>query len=279
MEFPKVRLLTYGDPGSGKTHLAGTFTENEETAPVMVLNSRGQPVTFNLFPRTFPFIYDIGQMTDYNLPYSWIKNGQPWDVLEANLNQPFFQAVREYFMDSGMPYYSSTEEERKFRTVVLDSLTQTQRISLGEVTGNRGMLPGDRPKNASFTDWGSTLAQMTNLADLFFQLPLHVVVTSLRRHQYVESQGLTMYYPFFWGQSSYEVPGYAEIVGMLVNIDSLPTQKAMAARSTIEEGETAFNVLLTQGGRSFQAKWQGVRNPPAVVVNPTATKLLEIMNR
>jgi len=41
--------------------------------------------------------------------------------------------------------------------------------------------------------------------------------------------------------------------------------------------ETAWNVLLTKGGRNFMAKWQGIRTNPSVVVNPTISKVIEVM--
>ncbi|NIN65291.1 MAG: hypothetical protein GTO63_11455, partial [Anaerolineae bacterium] len=115
----------------------------------------------------------------------------------------------------------------------------------------------------TYSHWGKTLGQLTLLADKYFELPIHVVVTALRRHQFVEAEGVTMFYPFFWGQSSNELPAYAEILGMLVNADSLPVQQAMGLRKAAQAAgaEPPFNVLITRGGRLHRAKWQGVRNP------------------
>lgn len=286
-----IKLLVYGDPGSGKTWLCGTFTQCEETAPVLVLNSRGQPVTFNQFAAAFPCIYNVRTMKDYNFPYAWIKNGQPWNAIlkgmeqEGGPMQPFCRKVWDWMArtEDLSPEVLSEPDcpVPEFRTIVLDSLTQTQRVSLREITGDVGKLPGDIPTGASYRDWGKTLAQLTLLADKYFELPIHVVVTALRRHQFVDAEGTTMFYPQFWGQSSTELPAFAEILGMLVNADSLPVQQAMGLKKAAEQAgaEVPYNVLITRGGRLHRAKWQGVRNPPEMVPNPTAAKLLAIMKK
>jgi hypothetical protein len=288
---PLIKLLVYGDPGAGKTWLCGTFTQCPETAHVLVLNSRGQSITLRQFPDNPPCIYDVRTLKDYNFPYMWIRSGQPWDAIlkgmdqEGGAMQPFCRTVYGWVARTGdlsnEVLADPTCPVPEFRTIVLDSLTQTQRLSLREITGDMGKLPGDIPADTSYRDWGKTLGQLTLLADKYFELPIHVVVTALRRHQFADAEGTVMYYPQFWGQSSTELPAFAEILGMLVNADSLPVQKAMGLRKAAEQAgaEVPYNVLITRGGRLHRAKWQGVRNPPEMVPNPTAAKLLQVMNR
>jgi len=87
-----------------------------------------------------------------------------------------------------------------------------------------------------------------------------------------------MFYPFVWGQSSLELPSLAEIVGRMVPIEGLNAAQAMSLKRNLpKEMETAWNVLLTKGGRNFMAKWQGIRTNPSVVVNPTISKVIEVM--
>ncbi len=289
MSGPYLKALIYGDSGSGKTWWVGTFTQCEDTSPVLVLNSRGQPITFQLFDNP-PFVFNIGRMEDYNLPYKWLLNGQPWSVIQRLVqddapNRFAFElwrwaAERYDLSDEVMADPDGVEDMiPKFKTLAIDSLTQTQRISLRQIAGDLDKLPGDIPSQTTYGTWGKTLGQLTLLADLYFKLDMHVVITALRRHQFLENQGRNMYYPFFWGQSANELPSYAEMLGMLVPVSSLPVhQDRVVDELAKQSGEIPFNVLLLRGSRTHNAKWQGVRNPPEMLVNPTASKVIRILN-
>lgn len=293
---PTLKLLVYGDSGSGKTHLIGTFQECPETSPVLVLNARGQPVTLRHFDPP-PLVLDLESMKDFNVPYQWIKAGQPWEPVEKAATTdkvaswggvdptPFLKAIWNYF-DSvcGNPGTEELMETGrsgtfKFKTAAVDSITQVQRIALDAIVGNVDALPGDDLKPTQIQHWGAALGQLTKLADLYYQLPINVILTALTRRDTIQAMGLTLFCPFIWGQSSLEVPSHAEIVGRLINIESMRQKQATAVRSEHpQEFANAFNVLLTRGGRTYMAKWQGVLNPPDLVISPTAQKLIGIVN-
>jgi len=293
---PLIKAMIYGDSGSGKTYFIGTATQCEETSPVLVLNARGQPVTFRLFDDP-PLVVDIEEMGDFNAPYDWVLGGQPWERILRWLGGPvnsvsrkFAQDVVEYsYQRAGLDEQEGEGESDflirlrkappiKFKTIAVDSITWTQRISLNQIVGNVRVSPGDMPQATQIQHWGRTLAQLTNLADLYYHLPIHVILTALTRHNEIPAMGLTMFYPFVWGQSSLELPSLAEIVGRMVPIEGLNAAQAMALKRNLpKEMETAWNVLLTKGGRNFMAKWQGIRTNPSVVVNPTISKVIEVM--
>jgi hypothetical protein len=264
----KIKMLVYGDSGTGKTHLIGTFMEAEESSPVLVLDAGGQPVSFRAFDPP-PLVLQLEDTKDLNLPYKWIKAGQPWKpVVDQKEALPFFKAVYGYFGG----------EENKFKTIAIDSITHVQRLSLDHLTESTQTLPGDYGGRPQIQHWGSVLSQLTRIANLFYQLPVHVVITALTKKDNVESLGLMLFGPFIWGQGSNEVPSHAEIVARLVGLETLKAQQAQAVKAQFpQEFAKAYNVLLTRGGRTFLAKWQGVVNPPDVIVAPTATKILAVL--
>jgi len=230
--IPLIRLLVYGDSGSGKTTLIGSAMDCEETSPLLVLNAGGQPVSLrNYKPR--PLVLTIEKMKDFNYVYKWMKAGQPNALDPAKHKRPEMTVIAKYLKHV---------EADRFKSVAIDSATYVQRLAMRGVIGwtsktpeaagtTADLLPGDIPPPTTQPQWGRVLAQMTNLADLFYKnLPIHVIISALTRRDTIESMGLTLFAPYLWGQSSMEVPSHAEIVGRLMCTASIASkdQRAVA---------------------------------------------------
>lgn len=269
---PLIRLLVYGDSGSGKTTLIGSAMECEETSPLLVLNAGGQPISLrNYKPR--PLVLTIETMKDFNYIYKWLKDGQPNPLDPSKHKRPEMTVITKYLKHVNA---------EAFKSVAVDSITYIQRIALNELIGGAVTAPGDIPPQSQIQHWGRVLAQMTNLADLFYKkLPIHVIISALTRRDTIESMGLTLFAPFLWGQSSMEVPSHAEIVGRLMCTASISTkdQKAVAQAAQGVGKPTPYNILYLKGGRDYIAKWQGVDNPPAMMPSPTMGKLIQVLKR
>lgn len=293
-----LRALIYGDSGSGKTRLTGTAMQCVETSPMLTLNARGQPISYRFLRDKWymPLVLSVETMRDFNDTYAWIMDNQPlptvlkefvdkpngdaWDAKVAGLPEPFNYIYR--YLGNWVASGHSTE--LRFRCFTVDSITQVQRISSDVVMDydDAAYSPsGFEPKKRGYTEYQQMLDMMMKFSDHHYKLPIHVIMTALCRHSEMPTLGYTRYYPFLWGQSALEVPSYAELVGRLINIDSMSTQQINVAAgqfTPIFKGEQPFNVLFTRGGRDFVAKWQGPDNPPDILVNPTVRKILDVIN-
>lgn len=258
-----LKALFYGDSGAGKSVLCASAMACEETRPALVLEASGQPVSYRMYD--LPLIVSIETMKDLNAPYHWLASGQPWEMVERNQNHPFFAAIQDYFGG----------EEGKFKTVILDSASQLQRLSILRVSEMENLLPGEDPKTLDIRGWGGVLSQMTNVADAFYGLDMHVIMTALASHDPIPQLNIVKNHPLLQGQTARELPSKAELVGFLLPIKSLTVQQrnALKERGFDLEG---YNVLFTEPGTDFQAKWQGVVNNPGIVVSPTIQKLVAI---
>jgi len=266
MNGPLLKALIYGDPGAGKTYLIGTAMECPETRPVLVLDAKGQPITLRLFS-PMPCVLPV-DLQVLSRVYEWLAAGQPLDKAPT--------PVLAKYLELYYAKYETESVERRFRTVAIDSLTYVQRLAQKAVLTGGGSIV-DPPTSMSYGEWGKILAIMTNIADAFYSLQMNVVMTALARRDELPTYGITMITPFMWGQSSVEVPSYAELVGYLVPVESPVVREVLGAKVEALKGTDTFNLLLTRGGRSHVAKWQGVRNPPHVIAAPTMAKLVTVL--
>jgi hypothetical protein len=220
---PYLRILLYGKPGSTKTRTACSAALDERTGPALLLNAAGNPISIRDYDPP-PDIIDLEALKDVNAPYDWILKGQPE-------SHPFCQAF-----DLNPPY----------KTLIVDQLTDIQRMSFAQVTGNKSMGPGDHPQRVQRQHFGSVLGQMVNFAKLYYSLPVHVIMTCLEKTTVNEATGAVTYSPLLWGQSDTEVPGYAYIVARLVHRSILPS-KALRIIEDADANTTSVAFFVPSG--------------------------------
>lgn len=266
-----IKLLVYGESGTGKTTLVGSFQEDERSSPLLVLNCGGQPISLR-FVDPPPLVLEIESTSDLNPPYNWFLDGQPWDMIEhwRKLGKgdavEFANAVYNYF--DGQP--------GQFKTVAIDGISELQQVCVREIS-KQPERPGGRPKLVELGHWGTVRQQTNQIVSLFYDLPdMHVIMTALTDHKYIEAFGRTEFSPLLNTKSAMECPAKAQIVGRLMNVTALNVRDQRDSKSVAPD---AFCVLRTVGDADFAAKWQGVRSPPKSIFDPTATKILDIVER
>jgi len=269
-----LKALIYGDSGTGKTTLVGSAMEHPATRPVLVLNSRGQPISLRRYDPP-PLVVGIEKFADFNVPYEWFANGQSrgWKQ-PSQAHKDFTEVVAAYLDRWGFDH---------FNTVVVDSITHAQGRCIQAATGQTDLKPGNKPKRTEIQHWGDVLSMMVNLTDKYYGLDVNVLMTALQTRREFEDLGYTWYSPMLQGRSDMAVPANAELVGRLVIAEQLSRRQREdlglpePKRNRAQAGPGHFNVLLTRGGRDFMAKWQGVIDAPHSVPSPTIGKLMEVL--
>ena len=121
--------------------------------------------------------------------------------------------------------YLAPRGDNRFATFATDSITQVQRIANDIVVENVSKyIPNTIPNRRTYPHYQMLLDMLMKFADNHYDLPCHVLMTALERHNEMPGGTGTSYYPFLWGQAADEVPSYAELVGRLVNVRTLTTQ-------------------------------------------------------
>lgn len=245
---PYLRMLLYGKPGSTKTRTAATAALDERTAPVLLLNAAGNPIAIRDY-KPAPDVINIEDLKDVNAPYDWIRKGQP----ETH------------------PFCKEFDLEPPYRTLIVDQLTDVQRLSFAHVTGNKNLAPGDHPARVQRQHFGAVLGQMVNFAKLYYSLPVHVIMTCLEKTTVNEATGAVSYSPLLWGQSDTEVPGYAYIVARLMHRSVLPN-KALKIIEDVD-ANTVSVAFFTPGGTFYAKDQYGALGD--WMAAPTLTKMVD----
>lgn len=244
-----LKILLYGQAGSTKTRTSGTACFDARTAPVLWLDNGGNPVSIRRY-ETLPDFIGITKLADYNPIYEWLIAGQPKDhilVKEFNLHPPY-------------------------KTLVIDGVTGTQRLSFGVVLGATNQGPSDIPPGMEFKHHGQVLRQMTVFGESFFyKLNMHVIMTALESEKQDDRVGGFRYGPLLWGQSAGELPGQATAVARMMHVERVDAKTKIAIRDVPEKVDS---VAIFRPGPNYVAKDQ-YGGLPDIMYNPTVTKMLD----
>ncbi len=246
-----LKVLLYGQPGSTKTRTAATAALDSRMAPVLMLEQGGNPLSIRDYPQ-LPDIIHVEHLEEYNPFYEWLAAGQPAD------------------------HYVAKRFELKppYRTLIIDSITEVQRFSFRLVTGNSKTGPGTIPQSTEIQHFNKVLGQMVTFANLFFSLPMHVILTSLEREDRDEATGTIMYKPLLWGQSGSEVAGYAYLVARLVHRAKLQGKELRMVEDAITD-DTVSVALFRPSGKYVAKDQYGCMG--AYMADPTMTKMLDLL--
>lgn len=242
-----LRYLLYGYPGSYKTRTLGTAASDPRTAPCLWLDAGGNPVSIRDYEQK-PDIIRVQDLVDYNAPYDWIARGQP----------------------NADPLVKMFDLHPPYRSIVIDQLTQTQRMYFDKVMVTGGTGPGDIVRKREWDHYNKVLYSMIHFAGLYYSLPIHVFMTAQEREGDPDS-GRPIG-PALEGQSAVEVGSYAEAIGRLIAWERV--EPALQRTLEKEYGTGAVDVLLVfrQGSR-YTAKNQYGGSP--FLVNPTIATMLD----
>ncbi|MCA1800024.1 MAG: ATP-binding protein [Actinobacteria bacterium] len=171
-----VNILIYGEPGTGKTVLSGSASDVEAMAPVLLLDIEGGTMSL---ADTYPNV-DVIRIIH-------------WGDLQKVYN-------KLYSGDHG------------YKTVIMDSLTEAQKLSMDDIM-KRAVKddPDLDPDVPTMRAWGKNIQQMRKFTRALRDLPCNVIFTALVDSD-KDNRGKTVSRPSFQGKLKGEVPGFMDIV-------------------------------------------------------------------
>jgi hypothetical protein len=170
-------MLIYGISGAGKTTLAGSSDSVSEMRPVLFIDVEGGTLSLrNMFPNVEKV--RIGSWQAFDSLYEELKTGK-----------------------------------HEFKTIVVDSLTEVQKLSMEFTMDTRkGNDPMAIPE---IKEWGINTEHVRKFVRKFRDLPMNVIMTALVRVDVDKRTTMTTKKPSLTGKAADEVSAFFDIVAHL----------------------------------------------------------------
>ena len=237
-----MNIIIYGAQGVGKTVLGGSAQDHPDLAPVLFVNIEGG--LKSIAARGDIDAEDVGSTAELEELFWKLANKDP--------------------------------EYAKYRTVVIDSVTELQTLNLEEIVAKA--VASKTGKNANRTtadevwmdDYGKSTVQLKRLLRWFKDLPINVIITALPKKVYPkgkkdEDKEPSEILPSLTSKLGDSLMGYVDYVWYMFSEE--------------RENDEVIRYILTRDKGVYRAKTRGMNFSEAmgpVVTNPNMKDLYDL---
>jgi hypothetical protein len=200
-----INMAVYGDPGVGKTRLAGSAFDVPEMSPVLVVDVEGGQLTLrDCYP-------DVS-----------VVRVKAWDDF-SNIYRDLFTQLNKGTC--------------KYKTVVIDNLSEMQKFNMQDIMNDLLAANPDRdPYVPSVREWGKNGEMIRRTIRGFRDLPCHTIFTLHRAVEMNDNGDIVRVYPSLSGKLANEISGFMdEVFFMYVKMVSKEQKRLLLTTATGKE--------------------------------------------
>lgn len=198
---PFFNMLIYGSSGAGKTYLAGSSDAVPELRRVLFVDVEGGTLTLRNTPYNEVEVLRVKGWTDMQKVYDELHIGN-----------------------------------HGFNTIVIDSLTEIQKLSMDKIM--KRLVEENEERDADvpgIREWNINLEQTRKFVRLFRDLPVNTIFTALEKSDKNMRTGATKRKPSLSGKVADEIAAFLDIVVYLYSKEHENENKRMLLTGHTED--------------------------------------------
>lgn len=214
-----IKMLIYGQYGIGKTYLAGSANEVPEMRDILLLNIESGDMSiskqsdidtvtakdFKTAARVFDFAKAHCALRDADNEEGLLK-------LEADLRAQSLGKTVDVLLAE---WKASGRKARRYRTMIVDSLTEMDGLSMNKILGIANMQALDiETDTAEWKHYRQNFETMSRLVRQFRDLPMNVIFICAEGYIQDEQKRM-LYMPLLTGKLAGRVQGVVDVVGYM----------------------------------------------------------------
>ncbi len=212
-----LKAIIYGLPGVGKTVLVGSAADVPWMNDVILLDAEGGTLSISdkesiiTIPVTrFKQVARVKEFLGLHCRYR-----------DAGDDERLLELQRKYMGEEVVT--ESNQEPYRFRTLIVDSLTEVQKLLMYQILGAEpGTLKLDEePDTAEWKQWGQNAEMMRNLIRELRNMPMHMLLVMGQLEDQDERKRVFRK-PSLPGRLATEIQGFVDVVGWMTTTQVKP---------------------------------------------------------
>lgn len=212
-----INALFYGRHGAGKSTLTGSAVDVEAMQDVLVVTAEGGDIVYEGNPRIKNWesidVIKVDRIEQLQKVQEWVA----LHVRFRDIDSDEARAKLRQLQDMAFPDVPDPERLRKFRTIVLDSLTEIEAHHLNKILGSdrEAIDIGEEMNVAGYAEFRKNLHGMQKIVRTFRDMPINFLAVCAEAWTQDERKAYH-YGPRMTGQLRDIMQGFFDIVGWLV---------------------------------------------------------------